>query len=111
MVRLPEEIITTVLGLQRQLLERLDKATATEFELLTQYGETEATLLEFDSLQNVKERVNTYYSRFYTTLRRIYEAQPFASRDTLELLARFIDEAEATTAATDATIREKRQGF
>ena len=39
-------------------------------------------------------------------LRRIYELQPAASRDTLELLTKSIDEAEAILAATEATIRE-----
>lgn len=111
MALLPEETIITVQNLQRQLLERLNAATATEFELLEQYGETETTLREFELLENAKERVDNYYTRFYVTLRRIYSAQPAAARDMLELLARYIDEAEATIEAIGATIREIRRDF
>lgn len=111
MARLPEEIIATVLALQRQLLERLNELTATEFLIEQQFGETNETIDYFTFLQNAKERTDTYYSRFYITLRRIYESQPAASRDTLELLTKSIDEAEAILAATEATIREIRRDF
>lgn len=111
MARLPEEIITTVLALQRQLLERLDEATATEFVIQEQFGETGETIDYFEQLQNSRERADRYYSRLYLTLRRIYESQPVATRDTLELLYQFIAESEAVLAATDATIREIRRDF
>jgi hypothetical protein len=96
MARLPDEIVIKILNLQKQLLERIDEATATELTLLEQFGETEETIREFEQLQNVRERADTYYSRFYVTLRRVYESQPLASRDTIELLMRFTNEAEAT---------------
>lgn len=111
MAKLPDEIIATVLNLQRDLLERLDEATATELELLEQYGENESTLNEFEQLQNAKERLDSYYTRFYLNLRRIYESQPVAARDSLELLARYINEATATVDAIGATIQEIRRDF
>jgi hypothetical protein len=111
MAKLPEAIIGTVLHLQRQLLERIDDATATEFAIEQQFGETDETIDYFAQLQNAKERADSYYSRLYITLRRIYESQPLANRDTLELLARFMDEAEAVNAATDATVREIKRDF
>lgn len=111
MARLSGEIVTTIFNLQRQLLERIDEATATEFTIFEQFGETEITIREFEQLQNVKDRADSYYSRFYATLRRIYESQPMASAANLELLAKFIEEAQATVDATAATIGEIRRDF
>jgi trans-aconitate methyltransferase len=111
MALLPDETLATVQRLQRELLQRLNAATSTEYELLEVYGETDETADYFDLLQNAKERVDTYYTRFYVTLRRVYNSQPAADRDTLELLARYIDEAEATIEGIGATVREIRRDF
>lgn len=111
MAKLPDEIITTVFTLQRQLLERIDEATATVFIMLERYGETDATLPELDELQSIRERADNYYSRFYVTLRRIYDSQPAASRDSLELLGRYINEAESTNEAIQASIQEIKRNW
>lgn len=111
MALLPDETLATIQRLQRELLERLNAATATEYELLEVYGETDETADYFDLLQNAKERVDTYYTRFYVTLRRVYNSQPVANRDTLEILARSIDEAEATIEGIGGTVREIRRDF
>ena len=111
MVRLTDEVIINVLNLQRQLLERIDEATATLFILLEQYDETDETIPELDELQSIRERADTYYTRFYVTLRRIYESQPIAPRDTLELLARYIDESEVTVDAIGASIQEIKRNW
>lgn len=58
-------------------------------------------------MQNVKERANTY-SHFYTLLLRIAESQPFAPNAMLDLLARTIEDAQATADGSEATIQEKR---
>lgn len=109
MAKLPEAIILKVLHLQRQLLERIDDATATEFAIEQQFGETDETVDYFAQLQNAKERADSYYSRLYITLRRIYESQPLANRDTLELLDRFTAESGATVDAIAATVAEVRR--
>ena len=111
MAQLPDEIITTVFTLQRQLLERIDEATATVFLILDRYGDTAATSPELDELQSIRERADTYYSRFYVTLRRIYESQPVASRDSLEIVARSINEAQAVSAATLASVQEIKRNW
>lgn len=111
MAKLPEEIIDTVLNLQKQLLEQIDSATQTEYILLEQFGETEESLPELEELQTLKERTDAYYSRFYVTLRRIYESQPIASRDMLELLFRSIYEAELTIEAVQASIRDIKRNW
>jgi hypothetical protein len=111
MAQLPDETTTTVLNLQRRLLAIINQATATEFLILEQYGETETTIIALDDLQNVQERADTYYSRFYTLLRRIAGSQPFADTAMLELLYRSIDDAEATADALEATIQEEKRNF
>jgi hypothetical protein len=112
MANLSEKITTNVLELQRQLLSVINEATATSYIILQTYGETETTLIALDDLDNARERANTYYSRLHTLLSRIAEAQPIASSAMLEeLLNRSIDEAQATIAATEATIREEKRRF
>lgn len=111
MAKLPDDIIANILNLQLQLLERLDEATKTIFDILERYGETEATIPELDELQSIREKANTYYSRFYNTLRQIYECQPVASRDILELLSRYINESEAVVDATVASIEEIKRNW
>lgn len=107
MAELPIEVTIVVLELQRQLLAVIHKTTATTFLLLERHGETEQTIVSLNDLDNIRERANTYYSRFYTLLLRIADAQPVASNAMLDLLARSIDEARASIAASEATIREE----
>ncbi len=111
MAELPPEITTTVLELQRQLLSIIHKTTATAFILLESYGETEQTIVSLNDLDNIRERANTYYSRFYTLLLRIADSQPIASNAMLELLERSIEEAQANIAASEATIREEKRNW
>lgn len=111
MAHLPEEITTTVLELQRRLLVVINQATATGFAILQQYGETETTMIALEDLDNVRDRANTYYSRFHTLLVRIAESQPFADTAMLELLNRSIEQAQATVEAAQATIQEEKRNF
>lgn len=111
MAKLPEEIIINVLYLQRKFLEAIDEIGKTEFILFERYGETEATFPELSELQKLKERADSYYSRFYIILRRIYESQPVASSANLELLGKTIEEAEAVLAAIKANIQEIKNNW
>ena len=111
MATLPDEIVNRVLDLQKQLLSVIDKTTATAFILLERYGETEKTLVSLNDLDNIRERANIYYSRLYTLLLRISDAQPFASSAILELLERSMDEAQATIDASKATITEEKRNW
>ena len=65
----------------------------------------------FNDLDNIRERANTYYSRFYTLLLRIADSQPIASNAMLELLDRSIEEGQANIAASEATIREEKRNW
>lgn len=99
MAKLPNETLTIVFKLQRRLLERIDEATATEVAIFEQFGETEETIPELEQLQNVRERATSSYSRLYTLVLRIAEAQPRATSATLNLLEQSIEQAQATDAA------------
>lgn len=111
MARLAAETLRNIFSLQQQLLEQIDEARAVEFVLLEQFGETEETIPELDELQSIRERADSYYSRFYVILRQIYDAQPVASRDILELLARYINEADATIEAIQASIEDIKRNW
>ena len=106
MTKLPDETITTVFTLQRRLLERINEATATALNIFEQFGETELTVSELEQLDNIRERATSAYSRLYTLLLRIAESQPVATSATLTLLARLIEQAQATESASEATIQE-----
>lgn len=75
--------------------------------LLADYGETEETIPELDKLQSVRERADSYYTRFYITLRRIYEAHP----DSLKLVAKYIEDAEVTIEVIQASIQDIRRNW
>jgi len=111
MAKLPDPTIASVLNLQQQLLERIDEATKVSFTLLADYGETEETIPELDELQSVRERADSYYTRFYVTLRRIYEAQPIVHRDSLKLLAKYIEDAEVTIEVIQASIQDIKRNW
>ncbi|MCT7953429.1 hypothetical protein NG798_26880 [Ancylothrix sp. C2] len=111
MARLPSETVTKILSLQQQFLEKIDEAGLLEFILFEQFGETEETIPELEELQSIRERADSYYSRFYIILRRIYDAQPVASTDTLDLLTRYIDEADATIEAVEASIQDIKRNW
>jgi hypothetical protein len=111
MAQLPNETTTTVLELQRRLLAIINRATATGMSIFERYGETETTLIELAQLQNVQERADIYYTRFYTLLRQIAGAQPFATTAMLELLASSIEDAAATADALEASTQEIKRDW
>ena len=83
MTDLPEETITAIFDLHRQLLQIINRATKLEFTILEQFGKTEATIGELEEIQNVKERASSYYTRLYRLLLQISQAQPIANSATL----------------------------
>ncbi|MGK7900405.1 MAG: hypothetical protein AB4352_03130 [Hormoscilla sp.] len=111
MAQLPEEITRTVFSLQQRLLAIINEANSTGYTILEQYGETDAAIIDFDLLQNTRDRAQTYYSRFSTLLLRIAESYPSASPAMLELLAQSIVEAQAVVPASAATIEEAKRDW
>ena len=53
MAKLPDVTLTAIFNLKRRLVALLDAATATEYFILQEFGETEATLPELESLDNI----------------------------------------------------------
>ncbi len=55
MAKLPDTTVKIIFDLQRQLLARIDEATATQAIVFERFGENEARL-ELNQLQNSRER-------------------------------------------------------
>lgn len=110
MAKLSDETLTLVFNLQRRLLQRINEATATEAIIFEQFGEEE-TIIELQQLQNVRERATSSYSRLYTLLLRVAESQPTATSATLDLLALSIEQAEATDAASEASVQDIKRNW
>ena len=108
-MKLSDETLTLVFNLQRRLLQRINEATETE-AIMFEFGEEE-TFLELQQLQNVRERATSSYSRLYTLLLRVAESQPTATSATLDLLALSIEQAEATDAASEASVQDIKRNW
>jgi hypothetical protein len=111
MAKLPDELLTSIFTLQRQLAEGIEEASATEWILFECYGETETTLPELEELQNARERLIGSYSRLYGLLLRILEAQPTASTAMLGLLTQTIEHGQFTINAAQANTQEIKRNW
>jgi hypothetical protein len=109
MAKLGDETLITIFNIYRQLLELIHEAKATEYLILERFGETEATLIALEEIQNIVERMRNSYSRLNTLLLRIAEAQPVADTATLELLMKSIEQAQGNLASSLATIQESKR--
>ena len=110
MATLPEETLVSIFDLLRQLADQIEYASATEWQLFTEYGENERTLSELEELSNARERVTNSYSRINNILLRILQEQPTLSNTMLEMLERAILQGTASVDAVSASVDEvKRQ--
>ncbi len=110
MAKLPEEILTSIFELLLQLAEQIEYASATEWQLFTEYGENDQTLSELEELFNARERVINSYSRINNILLRILQEQPTLSDTMLEMLERAILQGTASVDSVNASVDEvKRQ--
>lgn len=106
-----EETLIAIFSLQRQLVEGINEAAATEAVLFEQFGETEATSSDLQQLQNARERLTDPYSRLCTLLLRIAESQPTASAAMLSLLRQTIERAEVACNAVKASTQETKRDW
>lgn len=111
MAKLPDSTLATLFQLQRQIAEEIEEASALEWRLFQTFGETEETLPELEELQAIRERLTTSFSRLYTLLLRILEAQPRASSDMLDLLTQSVEQGRTSLAACQANVREIKQNW
>ena len=111
MANLPEETLTTIFNLQKQLFYVINEATATDYNLVEQHGETSETLPELEELSNIRERARDAYTRPFRLLLNIAQTQPIASQDTLQLLYRAIEQADLTINALKISIQEIKNNW
>ncbi|MFM9267125.1 hypothetical protein [Tychonema sp. BBK16] len=111
MAKLPDQTISTIFRLQQRLAALLDIATAAEYSLLQQFGETQETMPELEAIDNVKERLRIPYNRLHRILQQVAESQPAATADVLDFLYRTIDQGEAIADASEASIQEIKRSW
>ncbi len=87
MAKLPEATLTTLFRLQQQIAVEIEEASAVEWRVFQDFGETDETLPELDELQSNRERLLTSFSRLYVLLLRVLETQPVAPSAMLEALS------------------------
>jgi hypothetical protein len=111
MAKLADETLTAIFTLQRQLVEGIDEAAATESTIFARFGETEVTLPVLEQLVNVRERLMGPYSRLSALLPRIAKYQPTAPVDVLNLLYQTIEQAQIARDPSAASVIEAKSDF
>jgi len=111
MAKLSEETLTTIFDLMRQLAVGINEASAAEWELFEQYGETPETLEELEELQSARERLTVPYSALHSLLLRVLEYQPIAPNATLELLAQTIENGQTAIEVAAASVRDVKRNW
>lgn len=111
MANLPEETLTTIFDLQKQLFHIINEATATDYNLLGQYGETTETFPELEELSNIRERARDAYTRLFRLSLNVAETQPVIDRNKLELLYGTIEQAGLTVNALEVSIKEIKSNW
>jgi hypothetical protein len=109
MAKLPASLISSIFELLQQLAMGVEDAAAAEWELYSQYGENTETIEELEELQRARERLVAPYSRLNALLLRILESQPKADPAMLELLTQTMSQAQASSDASLASIREVKR--
>lgn len=111
MAKISEETLSTIFDLMRQLAVGIDEASAAEWELFEQYGETPETLEELEELQSARERLTVRYSGLYSLSLRIVSIQPTAPTAMLELLARAIANGETSIEVAAASVQDVKRNW
>jgi hypothetical protein len=109
--KLPDSALVNIFTLQRSLVECLDSATAMEYRLLQQIGETLETLPELEELQNIRDRLVSSYSRLNNLLLRICQSQPTAPTDMLDLLYRSLEQTQTSLDVSIASLQDIQRNW
>jgi hypothetical protein len=111
MANLPIETLTKIFNLQQKLFEIINESGAVDYSLTQEFGENEQTITELDELQNIKQKARDSYNRLSRLLLMIAEAQPQASKTTLDLLYQSIEQAESSIDALKASTQEIKNNW
>ncbi|NEP40196.1 MAG: hypothetical protein F6K35_13535 [Okeania sp. SIO2H7] len=106
MAKLSSEQRTIIWELKQRLLDILDEAKSTEFNLLNRFGETDRTIVALDQLTEIAEQAKERFSQLSTLQILIYESQPVATRDLLRLLNEKIAIIQNRVPALERSIEE-----
>lgn len=86
MAKLSDEFQLSLRNLQKTLLELVDRAKVTEFELLERFGENEQTIIVLEELTAIAVQAGELYVQISRLLLRTAEIQPVITADMLDLL-------------------------
>jgi hypothetical protein len=111
MANLSKETLNKIFKLQKQLFYIINEATATDYNLVEQYGETATTLAELEELSNIRERARDAYTRLFRLSLNVAETQPVIDQTKLELLYRAIEQADLTVDALEISIKEIKNNW
>jgi len=106
MAKLPIEIAETIWNLKRQLLDIIHDATAAEYTLFEQFGETDRTMDYLEQLKSVAQQADERFAQFSILQRRLANAQPTATSDMLRLVTEVITYTQARLPAWERSIEE-----
>lgn len=85
-MKIPDPLKQQIFDLQAQLLDLIDNATTTERILFENYGETEQTLGDLDSLTGIREQAEDIYQRLNVRALRVVQAPQREATATMNLL-------------------------
>lgn len=106
MATIPEEINNQIWLNCQEIIYIINAAKYAEYTLLTRYGETENTINDLDTLQNIAEEAKNNYQRLTNVTLRIATIQPQADAATISILTETFSEIEARMAARLRSIEE-----
>ncbi len=111
MAKLPNEVTETINSLKQQLLNLIEEATANEFIIFDNYGESETAINYIHEMSSVANDAEDSFNRLSTIQLRIAKSQPNATRDLIELMSKTISQNQARIPALSRSIEEVKQEF
>jgi hypothetical protein len=107
-MKIPAPLKQQIFDLHAQLLDLIDDAATTERELFENYGETEQTLGDLDSLTGIRERAEGIYQGLNTLALRVVQADPREATATINLLLQTYERGEERIAPLIRSVEEIR---
>ena len=106
MARLDSATNQSLTQLLEQLLALIDQARETEFQIFSQYGETELSIVAMNELVDVAQKSADFYRQLSNFRLRIAEAQPDIANDVLALLVERLELMRNSIPAFERSISE-----
>lgn len=107
-MKIPDPLKQQIFDLQAQLLDLIDDAATTERELFENYGETEQTLGDLDSLAGIREEAEDTYQRTNVRALQVVKADPREATATINLLLQAYERGDERIAPLTRSVEEIR---